>query len=94
MNRLYDYIDVTHNTRFLVIILTIAIFLFGILAYSLRTKSPKPTQEVHVTEEILTVQMNPSVLTNALKEHAADWCKVKRTIPVFGDIVISSTKNG
>ena len=94
MNRLYDYIDVTHNTRFLVIILTIAIFLFGILAYSLRTKSPKPAQEVHVTEEILTVQMNPSVLTKALKERAADWCNVKRTIPIFGDIVISSTKNG
>ena len=41
-------------------------------------------------EEILTVNMKASVLISALEERASDWCEVSRTIPVMGDVVISS----
>lgn len=95
MKQLYEYIDVTHNTRFMVISLFLAILFFScFFTYCLRTSNSVPAQEVHVSEDILTLQMNPSVLMKALKENAADWCQVKRSVPLFGDIIISSTEAG
>lgn len=62
-----------------------------VLAYFvMRTPPTLAAQEVKAEEEVLTVNMNSSVLIEALEERATDWCKVSRTIPIIGDIVISS----
>lgn len=94
MDKIYDYIDKTHNTAFFVVLFSIAIILFGAFTFFLRTTPPKAAQQVRVTEEILTVQMNPSVLKDALREHAADWCTVEHSMLGLGDITISNTSGG
>lgn len=95
MRRLYAFLNETHNTLFMVICLVISIFVFGLITTCVfRTNAPKPAQEIHITEDILTLQMNPSVLMSALKERGSDWCSVKRKVPVFGDITISCKKGG
>lgn len=94
MEKLYDYIDKTHNTTFFVILLCLAITIFGGFTFLLRTTPPKAAQQVRVTEEILTLQMKPSVLKEALKERASDWCKVDHSLLGLGDITISSTSDG
>jgi hypothetical protein len=94
MEKLYEYIDKTHNTAFFVVLFGIAIIIFGGFTFLLRTTSPKAAQQVRVTEEILTVQMNPSVLKDALRERAADWCSVDHSLLGLGDITISNTSDG
>lgn len=94
MEKLYDYTNKTHNTTFFVILLCLAIVIFGAFTFFLRSKPPKDAQQVRVTEEILTIQMNPSVLKNALEENAADWCTVEHSLLGLGDITISSTSDG
>lgn len=94
MEKLYEYIDKSHNTAFFVVLLSIAILLFGGFTFLLRTPPPKPAQQIRVTEEILTIQMKPSVLKEALKERAADWCTVDHSLLGFGDITITSTSDG
>lgn len=59
----------------------------------LRTPALQSAQEVRVDEEAVTLQMNPNVLINSLKENASNWCSVSRTVPIFGDIAIKSPKD-
>lgn len=94
MEKIYEYIDKTHNTTFFVVLLCLAIMIFGGFTFLLKSNPPKAAQKVRVTEEILTVQMNPSVLKDALRERAADWCKVEHSLLGLGDITISSTSDG
>lgn len=94
MEKLYDYIDKTHNTTFFVILLSLAVIIFCGFTFLLRTTPPRAAQQVRVTEEILTIQMNPSVLKEALKERASDWCSVDHSLLGLGDITISSTSDG
>lgn len=94
MERLYEYRENTLNTIFFLVVFALAIILFLGGVWLLRSKPPKAPQQVRITEEILTVQMNPTVLMDALEERAAEWCTVKRSIPVFGDIVISNIDKG
>lgn len=94
MEKLYENIEETHNTAFFVILLCLAIVIFGAFTFFLRSKPPKAAQQVRVTEEILTIQMNPSVLKDALKERAADWCEVEHNLLGLGDITISSNSDG
>ncbi len=90
MEQLYEYKEKTLNTTFFLVLFALAIVLFFGGVWLLRSTPPKAPQQVRITEEVLTVQMNPSVLIVALEERAAEWCAVKRSIPVFGDIVISN----
>lgn len=62
----------------------------GIGFLSMRTPPTLDAQEVKAEEEVLTVNMVPSVLMGALEENANDWCDVSRTIPLIGDVVICS----
>lgn len=94
MEKLYEYIDKTHNTVFFVVLLCIALIIFGASTFLLRSKPPKAAQQVRVTEEILTVQMNPSIVKDALRKNASDWCTVEHSLLGFGDITISSTSEG
>lgn len=94
MEKVYEYIDKTHNTAFFVALLSIAIIIFAVFTFMLRTPPPKPAQKIRVTEEILTIQMNPSVLKDALREHAAEWCSVEHGLLGLGDITISCTDDG
>lgn len=94
MKEIYEYVNKTHNTAFFVVLLSFAILIFGGFTFLLRTPSKKPAQQIRVTEEILTIQMKPSVLKDALKERAADWCTIDHSRLGFGDITISSTSNG
>lgn len=95
MAKSYEYYkENTNNTGLSVSLLCIAIICFGIIIFLLRTKPPMEAQPVRITEEILTIQMNPSVLKNALRERAAEWCTVEHRLFGLGDITISSTDNG
>jgi hypothetical protein len=65
-------------------------FVLALWTASLGNKTKAP-QEIHVEEDVLTLQMNPDVLTTALTERASQWCSWSRTVPVFGDIVLRNT---
>lgn len=77
-------------------ILCVATIILGIVFFLWLVRQPAPdaAQKIRPAEEILTLQMNPSLLLNALDTRASDWCTAKRTLPIFGDIVLSSTEEG
>lgn len=60
----------------------------------LNEKDPEPPVEIHLDEDILTLQMIPSVLMDAINEDASQWCVAEREFPVVGDIVLKSVESG
>lgn len=74
----------------------IIIAFFVIAFFVLRCSKHKigEPQPIRVTEEILTLQMNPTIIMRALEENGSDWCTIKRKSFFNSSILITATDVG
>lgn len=90
----YSHLKKVRTTLLSAVILIVAIGIYLLSLYMVGSHPMREPQPVRVAEEILTLQMKPSVLISALEERANEWCNVERRSIINSTIEITPSETG